>query len=127
MATILFADVYQNMIIFQTSEQLHSYLGYRPVCKSLTVCHENGVFKRGFGGEFVFFALYKGEYTKVFYKEGFYFQISCYMYEAVEPVDPNVVDLIQKHTNVGICDTNHVFWARPFKIHTGTTGTGVPI
>jgi len=120
------------MIIFRTSEQLHSYLGYTPVCKSLTVCHENGVFKAGYGGEFVFFTLYKGECTKVFYKEGFYFQISCYMYEAVEPVDPNVVDLVQKHTTVGMYDTNNVFWARPFKLirntgTTGTTGTGVPI
>ena len=104
------------MIIFKTLDQIHSYLGYKPIVNHLTVCHENGVFNKGFGGKFLFFTLYSGKCTKVFYQEGFHFQISCYMYKAVEPVDERIVKLVTKnikHDQSGV-ESVEIFFARPF-------------
>jgi hypothetical protein len=112
-----------EMIIFKNLEEVISYLGDVPRIRPLTVCHKNGIFCRGFGGKFIFYALYKGTCTKVFYRDSLYFQISCFMYKAVEPVEKELVDLLKKTINIdSSTEEDEVFCARPFRDCVSTPG-----
>ena len=115
MASLSYFKLSGKMLIFKTLEQVISYLGKIPRIRPLTVCHSNGIFCRGSGGIFLFYTLHKGSCTKVFFRDSLYFQISCYMYKAVEPVEKQLVDLLKKTINIDTSvEEDEVFCARAF-------------
>jgi len=120
--------IFIAMRIFRTLDQVTSYLGKTPKIRYLTVCHKKGVFNKGYGGAFVCYTLYKGECTKVFYRNSLYFQISCFMYKAVDPVDQLTVDMIKKAINIDTSDQeDEIFCARPFRNCISTSGDVGPV
>lgn len=102
------------MLVFKTLEQLTSYLTYVPKLSYLTVCHNNGIFKRGYGGDFVCFVINRGKCIKVFYSNSLYFQISCFMYKAVDPVDEKIIKLLKKTITIENSEEDEIFCACPF-------------